>query len=137
MKKKIILKESELTSLIKRVIKNTSLINEQGLSMNICNVCKAYYAFSASKRDKYCTGANGVCNGGPMSCQLCKHWYSFSSTKRDKYCNCNSCPCGTGGKYLGVDSGLSADEYVDEYVDDTMDHRIPTSYDPETRKPMR
>ena len=79
------------------------LQKEQFGATDICDTCMAHYAFSASKRHKYCTGPNGVCNGGPLPCDLCRVVYAFSKKKRDKHCNCKTCPCGTGVPHLGVD----------------------------------
>lgn len=57
------------------------LQKEQFGAPDICDICMAHYAFSASKRHQYCTGPNGVCNGGPTPCELCKIVYPFSKKK--------------------------------------------------------
>jgi hypothetical protein len=126
--------ESDLRRLIHRVINESNIVNEQAFDQGLfmssmngdanaqCMLCKQMYMFDASKKQSRCMCSTCPCSGQwqqQLQCAICNHHYASSNSKRNKYCKCSSCVCsagwGTGGNYLGVDSGLSADIPMDDY----------------------
>tara|TARA_R110001592_G_scaffold59813_1_gene181668 strand:+ start:302 stop:1138 length:837 start_codon:yes stop_codon:yes gene_type:complete len=114
--------ESRLRRLVKRVINESNIVNEQAFDQGLfmssmngdaysqCMLCKQMYMFDASKKQSRCNCSNCPCMGNwqqQLQCMICNRHYMFSSAKRKKYCKCSSCVCSAG--WTGVNSGLPAD----------------------------
>ena len=115
--KKIKLKESDLTKLVKKIIneqnsQHQSMFLQANDGLSQCQLCQQVYT-SKTKRNKYCKCSTCPCTTGQynsnVACRMCNVVF-WSTSLRNKYCKCKTCPCSTGlptTTNLGVDKDFT------------------------------